>query len=191
MCSRGCVRPDGNALLQHVPEHDAGQRKRDLALHDAIVVAAICPGLAPSAVVRQRLQPVITRRAILFGIAGLLAGSASVALGATGFVLGVLVVLLAAYVARDELSILGITLAGVGLGGLLTLSPTVIRSHPCTSMALQCSSTGPCQSSDCYAPLTVYAGIAYVAAVLLGLGIRAVSNRRRSRHGGRSEGGDS
>ncbi len=133
----------------------------------------------------------ITRRAILFGIAGLLAGYASVALGATGFVLAVLVVLLAAYVARNELSILGVTLAGAGLGGLLTLGPTVIRSHPCTSMALQCSSTGPCQSSDCYAPITVYAGIAYVAAFLVGLGMLAVSNRRRSRHSERSEGGDS
>lgn len=155
------------------------------------MVAAIRSGLAPSAVVRQRLQPLMTRRAILFGVAGLIAGYASVALEATGFVLGVIVVLLAAYVARGELGILGITLAGTGVGGLLTLSPTVIRSHPCTSMAQQCSSTGPCQSPDCYASMTAYAGIAYLAATLLGLGIVALSIRRRSRHGEPSDGGDS
>jgi len=132
----------------------------------------------------------MAKRAILFGVAGLAAGYASVALGATGFVLSGLVVLLAAYVARDELGILGITLAGTGVGGLLTLSPTVIRSHPCASMALQCSSSAPCQSPDCYAPITVYAGIAYAAAVLIGLGVVALSSRRRSRHAGPSEGGD-
>ena len=96
-------------------------------------------------------------------VAGIAGGFASVALGATGVVLAVVIVgLAAAAIPRDRL-VFPLTLAGLGVGGLLTLASTLLTARLCTA-----SSSSP-SASGCYLPLTLVA-----AVVFAGLGLAGV-----------------
>jgi len=101
-------------------------------------------------------------------VAGIAGGFASVALGATGVVLAVVIVgLAAAAIPRDRL-VFPLTLAGLGVGGLLTLAPTLLTARLCTATAGSASSSSP-SASSCYLPLTLVA-----AVVFAGLGLAGV-----------------
>jgi hypothetical protein len=101
-------------------------------------------------------------------VAGIAGGYASVALGATGVVLAVVIVVLAAAgMSRDRL-VLPLTLIGIGLGGLLTLAPTLLTARLCTATAGSASSSTP-STSDCYLPLTLVAAVVFTALGLMGV----------------------
>lgn len=101
-------------------------------------------------------------------VAGMAGGYASVALGATGVVLTVVIMgLAAAGMPRDRL-VLPLTLIGIGLGGLLTLAPTLLTARLCTTTAGSASSSTPL-TTDCYLPLTLVAAVVFTALGLMGV----------------------
>jgi hypothetical protein len=117
---------------------------------------------------------------MLGAVGGLAAGYASVALGATGVVLALVILGLAAAGTPRSRLLFPFALLGAGVGGLLTLSPVLFTASLCKSNSGGGSSSSSYEM-NCYLPLTLWAAVVYGALAFVGLVAVALVTMRSRR----------